>query len=57
MEIGFNAQYLSDIIKQIDTDEIEFQLKSPISAALISPVTQLDDESFMMLLMPIKLNV
>ncbi|MBN1781993.1 DNA polymerase III subunit beta [bacterium] len=56
MEIGFNAQYLSDILKQIDTDEITFQLKSPISAALISPVKQIEDESFMMLLMPIKLS-
>jgi len=57
MEIGFNSQYLSDIIKQIDTDEIEFQLKSPISAALVSPVRQQENESFVMLLMPIKLSV
>jgi DNA polymerase-3 subunit beta len=57
MEIGFNAQYLSDIIKQVDTDEIMFHLKSPISAALISPVNQTENESFMMLLMPIKLSV
>ncbi len=57
MEIGFNSQYLSDIIKQVDTDEVKFQLKSPISAALISPVQQRDDEEFTMLLMPIKLNV
>ena len=57
MEIGFNSHYLADIIKQIDTDEIEFQLKSPISAALITPVEQDENESFTMLLMPIKLNV
>ncbi|MBN2104402.1 DNA polymerase III subunit beta [bacterium] len=57
MEIGFNSQYLSDIIKQIDTDEIEFKLKTPISAALVLPVQQREDESFMMLLMPIKLSV
>jgi len=57
MEIGFNSQYLSDIIKQIDTDDIEFKLKTPISAALVLPAQQRENESFMMLLMPIKLSV
>ena len=45
-----------DIIRQVDMDEVSFHLKSPVSAALITPVTQNENESFVMLLMPIKLN-
>jgi DNA polymerase III subunit beta len=56
MEIGYNAMYVMDILKQVDTESVSFLLKSPMSAALVKPVEQLPDEEFEMLLMPIKLN-
>ncbi len=56
MEIGYNAQYVLDILKQIDTEDVVFLLKSPIRATLITPVTQEKDESFQMLVMPIKIG-
>ena len=56
MEIGYNAQYLMDILKQIDTEDAVFSLKSPINAALISPAQQEEKEAFLMLIMPIKLS-
>jgi DNA polymerase-3 subunit beta len=56
MEIGYNAQYTMDIIRHIDTDDILFLVKSPVHAAIVTPVQQNDDESFLMLLMPIKLS-
>lgn len=56
MEIGYNAQYAMDIIRHVDSDEVLFILKSPVHAALIQPVDAKDDESFLMLLMPIKLS-
>ncbi|MCK5147809.1 DNA polymerase III subunit beta [bacterium] len=56
MEIGYNAQYLMDILRHIDTDEAVFQLKSPVRAALVMPNSQEGDEDFLMLIMPIKLG-
>lgn len=56
MEIGYNAQYILDILRQIDSDECCFLLKSPVRAALISPAELPENESFQMLIMPIKLS-
>lgn len=56
MEIGYNAQYMLDILKHADTEEVSFLLKSPVHAAIITPMKQNDDESFLMLIMPIKLS-
>ncbi|NQT26299.1 DNA polymerase III subunit beta [candidate division KSB1 bacterium] len=56
MEIGYNAQYVMDLIKHVDTDEVAFLLKSPINAALVSPAQQNENEDFHMLIMPIKLS-
>ncbi|MBN2029114.1 DNA polymerase III subunit beta [bacterium] len=56
MEIGYNAQYVLDILKQIDTEDVIFLLKSPVRATLVTPMTQGKEESFLMLIMPIKLG-
>ena len=56
MDIGYNAYYVMDILKQIDTDSVTFHLKNPMSAALVTPNEQKPDEHFEMLLMPIKLS-
>ena len=56
MEIGYNANYILDVLKQVDTNEVVFHLKTPMSAALISPATQKEGESFQLLIMPIKLG-
>jgi len=56
MEIGYNAQYLTDILRHVDTDEVIFHLKSPVRAALVMPNVQEGEEDFIMLIMPIKLG-
>lgn len=56
MEIGYNAVYMLDILKHIDTEEIYFMLKDSVSAAIIYPISQRDNEELMMLLMPIRIN-
>jgi DNA polymerase III sliding clamp (beta) subunit (PCNA family) len=43
-------------LKQVDTEEAVFHLKTPMSAALISPAKQNEGESFQLLIMPIKLG-
>ncbi|NIR48515.1 DNA polymerase III subunit beta, partial [candidate division KSB1 bacterium] len=56
LEVGYNANYLLDILKHLDTDEVILELKDPISAGLIYPTTQKENEDLLMLLMPIRLN-
>jgi DNA polymerase-3 subunit beta len=56
LEIGYNANYLLDILRHLDTDEVHFQIKDPISAGIIYPGVQKDHQEVLMLLMPIRLN-
>lgn len=56
MEIGFNANYILDMIKNIEADEIVLLLKSSKNAGLIYPPEQKKGEDLLMLLMPIRLS-
>jgi len=55
MEIGYNASYLLDIIKNVDSEEMVCSLNTSLSAALINPAKQAEDYNLMYLLMPIRL--
>ncbi len=56
LEIGYNANYLLDILRHLDSSEVIFELKDPVSAGIIRPVEQRENEDILMLLMPIRLN-
>lgn len=56
LDVGYNAHYLLDILKHLETDDIELRLKDPVSAGIIYPSEQKDGEEVLMLLMPIRLN-
>ncbi|MDZ7291024.1 MAG: DNA polymerase III subunit beta [candidate division KSB1 bacterium] len=56
MDIGYNAHYVQELLRHIDSEEVIFRLKDPGSAAIIEPVQQKEGENYMMLLMPIRLN-
>lgn len=60
-EIGFNAQYVADILTHLlshmdGKNEIVFKLNSPTKAVLICPVEDKENEELLMLLMPVRLN-
>jgi len=55
MDIGYNALYLTDILKNIDGERVKFRLDTPIKAALIEPLEQEKDENYFCLLMPLRL--
>ena len=55
MDIGYNATYLSDILKYIDGDKVKVKLDSPIKAGILEPVEQEKDEHYFCLLMPLRL--
>lgn len=56
MEIGYNAQYVLELLRHVDSEEIFIKLKDPGSAAIVEPAQQKEGEIHMMLLMPIRLN-
>ena len=56
MNIGFKGTLLLDILGNIDSDEVVFQLADPGRAGIITPAEQKEGEEILMLLMPMMLN-
>ncbi len=57
MEIGFNSQYMSDILNHLtDNEKIIFKLHSPTKAVIIEPAEKKENIELMMLLMPVRIN-
>ena len=54
--IGYNAEYLKDVVSHIDGESIAIDLSSPVSAALFSSMQSDEKVESIMLLMPIRLN-
>jgi DNA polymerase-3 subunit beta len=57
MEIGYNANYLLDILRSIPTEEVAFRLNTALSAGVIEPVGALPqtEEELLCLIMPLRL--
>jgi len=58
MEIGFNSRFLSEMLSNLDSDEIVLELSAPNKAGLLSqsPGTASEGEDLLMLVMPVMLN-
>ncbi len=55
MTIGYNASYILDAVKGVDSDEIRFELGSPVGASILRPAAEPDGESYLCLVMPLRL--
>lgn len=55
MEIGFNANYLLEILKYMPTDEVRVTMKAPERAATVEPAGWDDPASYLCLVMPLRL--
>jgi len=61
LEIGYNAGYLLDILRTMDSDEVTVQLNTPVTAGLLVPSTPADSkgtpalEGLLCLVMPLRL--
>ncbi|KPJ91058.1 MAG: hypothetical protein AMS18_09405 [Gemmatimonas sp. SG8_17] len=53
LDIGFNAQYLLEVLRYIDTDEVKVSLSAPERPAMFKPVGAGDD--YTCLVMPLRL--
>jgi DNA polymerase-3 subunit beta len=55
LEIGYNAQYIQEVLKHMDGEVVDFSFSSPSSAGMIVPKTQRDGEDYLCLVMPLRL--
>jgi DNA polymerase-3 subunit beta len=55
MDIGYNANYVVDILKQTDGNEVAFELNTPTSAAIVKSTQKEENESYFFLVMPLRL--
>ncbi|MCX6826704.1 MAG: DNA polymerase III subunit beta [candidate division Zixibacteria bacterium] len=54
IEMGYNANYIMDILSKIDGEEINFELSNPVSAGVVYS-TAVPKENFLCLIMPLRL--
>jgi DNA polymerase-3 subunit beta len=55
IEIGFDAQYMLEVLKYMPTDEVRLTFKAPERAATCEPVGWDDPASYLTLVMPLRL--
>ncbi len=55
-EVGYNANYLLEVLKHIDGEDVLFLLGSPVGAAVVKVADEADDEEYICLLMPLRLS-
>mgnify|MGYP000938951088 FL=1 len=56
MSIGFKGSSLSEILTNLDSEEVTIQLADPSRAGIIVPTIQPENEDVLMLIMPMLLN-
>jgi len=55
MVIGYNASYVLDVLKQMDGDDVVFELSTEVSAGKIYSTEKKEGEDYLCLLMPLRL--
>ena len=56
LNVGYNALFLSEIFRAVDTDEVVLELESPVSACIVKPAVQKESQEYLYLIMPLRLN-
>lgn len=57
MEIGFNSRFLLEMLANLGSDNVRFEMSAPNRAGILIPADGLDDgEDILMLVMPVMLN-
>ena len=56
LDIAYNANYLLDTLRHVDTEEIRLTLESSDGPGLVYPQKQKDKEELLMLVMPVRLS-
>ncbi|MCX5801343.1 MAG: DNA polymerase III subunit beta [Candidatus Eisenbacteria bacterium] len=56
LDVGYNANYILDILKSMDCDEVNFSLNTPLTAGLVEPAQKEEGEDLLCLIMPLRLT-
>lgn len=56
INIGFKAQFIIDIVNNLETQDIVLELADPSRAGLFLPLENVENEDLLMLLMPMLIN-
>ena len=57
MEIGFNSKFLAEMLSNMDSEEVQFEMSSPNRAGVMVPAKNGNkEEDILMLVMPVMLN-
>ncbi len=57
MQIGFNSRFLTEMLNNLSSDEVQLEMSMPNRAGILTPVDGLDEgEHITMLVMPVMLN-
>lgn len=57
MQIGFNSRFLSEMLSNLNANEVQLEMSLPNRAGILTPVDGLDEgEHITMLVMPVMLN-
>ncbi|MEZ4900934.1 MAG: DNA polymerase III subunit beta [Spirosomataceae bacterium] len=56
MEIGFNAKFLIEMLNNLDSNTLSFELSAPNRAGIVLPLDKEEEEDILMLVMPVMLN-
>lgn len=55
MDIGFNADYVIEALRHVDSQDVKFMFGTSDSASIIEPSEYAENEEYIMLLMPVRL--
>lgn len=56
MEMAYNAMYLMEILRKMDTAQVAFRLHNAVTATLLRPAEETEGEDYFCLLMPLRLG-
>jgi len=57
MQIGFNSRFLSEMLNNLNADDVQLEMSMPNRAGILTPIDGLDEgETVTMLVMPVMLN-
>jgi DNA polymerase-3 subunit beta len=57
MQIGFNSRFLTEMINNLNSDDVQLEMSLPNRAGILTPIDGLDEgEQVTMLVMPVMLN-
>jgi DNA polymerase III subunit beta len=56
LDIGFNAKLLTELVSNLNSEELNIELSTPSRAGIIKPTETVENEDLLMLIMPLMLN-